>query len=179
MYTREVISNFANSLIKALELSRPYDPYLVVDRLGGKVEYDTITDMAIDASIRKKDQDSFIIDLNKNKPFLRERFSIAHEPGHLFLHMGFLTDEKVWNSIPVDDIFQDSVYYRMSGNYTQEENEANEFAASFLMPKNEFVEQIQKHTLNGRVSMLKIADYFDVSTDAAITRAKWLGYVRW
>jgi Zn-dependent peptidase ImmA (M78 family) len=178
MFTRDVINNVADLVRSALKLTCPYNPEQAVERLKGNIKQ-TINNMAIDASIKNHGSDSFIIDLNKHKPFLREKFTIAHELGHLFLHMGFLINKKLWDSIS-DDGFQDSVYYRMSSSYTQEESEANEFAAVFLMPKSEFKEQVYSNlSKNDTIDIPKIASYFDVSGSAALTRARWLGYVRW
>jgi Zn-dependent peptidase ImmA (M78 family) len=174
MFTKDVINSVADLVRSSLRLSCPYDTEIAVQELGGRIIQD-VDNMAIDACIRKEGEDSFVIDLNGKKPFLRERFTIAHELGHLFLHMGFLINKDLWGN--QQKVFQDSVYYRMSGNYTQEESEANEFAAAFLMPRNEFKEQIYKNLSYNRIDIPAIADYFKVSPSAVLTRAKWLGYV--
>jgi Zn-dependent peptidase ImmA (M78 family) len=177
MFNKDVINNIADLVRTSLELSCPYDPEKVVQELGGQIIQD-IDNMAIDAYIKKKDEDSFVISLNRKKPFLRERFTIAHELGHLFLHMGFLINKDLWKK---QEEFQDSVYYRyrMTGNYNQEESEANEFAAAFLMPRDEFRSQIYKNLSNNKIDIRVIASYFQVSPSAVLTRAKWLGYVEW
>ena len=179
MVTKEVISKVADLVRTSLNLTCPYNPEEAVQKLGGKIIQENMN-MAMDAYIKKEGEDSFTIYLNAKKSFLREKFTIAHELGHLFLHMGFLINKQLWNSIT---IFEDSVYYRkyerMSGNYNQEESEANEFAASFLMPRDEFGEQIYLNLSNNKVNIINIAHYFGVSTSAALTRAKWLRYVDW
>lgn len=178
MFTKEVINNVADLVRSSLELECPYSPEAAVGKLGGRIDQN-IDDMAIEAYIRKEGEDSFVINLNKRKPFLRERFTIAHELGHLFLHMGFLINKDLWQKQTQD--FQDSAYYRyrMSGNYSQEESEANEFAAALLMPRDEFRKQIYTNLTDNRIDIRAIANYFKVSPSAVLTRAKWLGYVGW
>jgi Zn-dependent peptidase ImmA (M78 family) len=176
MFTKDVINNVADLVRSSLGLSLPYDPEKAVETLGGRIIQD-VDDMAIDAYIKKDGEDGFVISLNGKKPFLRERFTIAHELGHLFLHMGFLINKDLWKNQNTE--FQDSAYYRMSGNYSQEESEANEFAAAFLMPREEFKAQIYSNPSDNRIDIRAIADYFQVSPSAVLTRAKWLGYVEW
>jgi Zn-dependent peptidase ImmA (M78 family) len=178
MYTKDTINKVADLVRTSLDLLCPYDPEMAVERLGGKI-VQNIDDMAIDAYIKKDGDNSFIINLNSKKPFLRERFTIAHELGHLFLHMGYLINKELWTKQERE--FQDSVYYRyrMSGNYDQEESEANEFAANFLMPRDEFVNKIYDTLVDNKVDISAIAQHFQVSQSAVLTRAKWLGYVEW
>jgi Zn-dependent peptidase ImmA (M78 family) len=175
MFLREDIAKIADSIRTSLNLQCPYDPARVVDLLKGRIS--ETGDIAIDALI-KKDQESFIIYLNPHKPYTRERFTLAHELGHLFLHMGFLLNRELWNSIP-EGQFQDSAYYRIDGNYTQEEHEANEFAAAFLMPRSEFIEISKKYLNNNQYSINPIADHFKVSKSSAINRGRWLGIFEW
>jgi Zn-dependent peptidase ImmA (M78 family) len=174
MFSKEGINDLADLVRSALKLPRPYEPEIAVDKLGGRIIED-IDNMAIDAYIKKEKEESFVISLNKKKPFLRERFTIAHELGHLFLHMGFLVNKELWEKQSKE--FQDSAYYRMSGNYNKEEWEADEFAAAFLMPKEEFIRQVYDNLSDNRIDILAIADYFKVSPRAALKRAKYLEYV--
>jgi Zn-dependent peptidase ImmA (M78 family) len=158
-------------------LTPPYSPEEAVRLLGGSIEYDTDT-KAIDAYIRKTAQNSFEVSVTNDSPHKRNRFSLAHELGHLFLHMGYLINDELWNSIPNTDPGE-SVYYRGAGNYTIKEKEADEFAAAFLMPKEDFRKQVFENLHNNKIDIEKVAAYFDVSVQAASVRAKWLGYAEW
>ena len=181
MYSRETIDKVADIVRKILKFETPaYNPQTAVELIGGIVVYD-VFDECIDAFIEKSQSDDskkFVIHLNANKPFSRTRFSLAHELGHLFLHMGFLTDR--WNNA---ETFKDSIYfrtiYRKDNNYSEEESEANEFAAAFLMPTEQFKNELFSRTSNGIIDFSSISNKFDVSEQAAINRAKFLGITCW
>lgn len=182
VYPDGYIAKVANSVRESLKLEIPYSPQKAVELLNGEI-IDSIEDENIDAYIKKNGTDRFVIHRNKYKcSELRDSFTIAHELGHLFLHMGYLLDDEKWNSISE---YQDSAFYRMAGingkpgRYAQEEHEANEFAANFLMPKNEFIFVAKQHLENNKYSIQPIADHFKVSVPAATNRGKWLGIFAW
>lgn len=80
----------------------------------------------------------------------RRRFSLAHEIGHFILHH---------KSNKSDHLFLDkslSLYTRKDHHSDKKEREANEFAASLLMPKELLEKYIAKNELN-------IEDEFDIS----------------
>lgn len=79
----------------------------------------------------------------------RNRFTVAHELGHYFLH-------SQQGAIPV------IAHRRGSGRI---ESEANWFAAGLLMPRDAFTEQ-----WNRLRSIELVAEFFDVSVDAARVR---------
>ncbi len=122
----------------------------------------------------EKQGDSFQITLSPRQSSLRKRFSLAHELGHLFLHMGYIIKPSIWKE---SDAYVDSVYYRYG--YSEEEHEANEFAGAFLMPKEEFRQTIEDLGRDGLVDLVALAQRFDVSKDAALTRGRWLGLLSW
>ena len=104
----------------------------------------------------------------------RRRFSIAHELGHLFLHLGYLIDDDLWESV---DSYIDSVRHRMG--YNEEEFEAHEFAGSLLMPADEFRFVANQFFADGLYPLEKIAEHFDVSSKAVKVRGCWLGVFSW
>ena len=171
MYNKATINQIADVVRKILDYREPpYDPVDAVNKLNGIIDNE-VADVAIDASIErcKKNGKAFIIHLNKEKPFSRTRFSIAHELGHLFLHMGYRTPR--WEN--TEECFKDSVYYRYA--YTAEESEANEFAAAFLMPMEEFKKDVYANTNDEIVNFQKVAEKFEVSTENALNRARFSG----
>jgi len=171
---RDAINNLALDIRKELNLTTPVDIEKVPSRLGGMLLYED--ELEYEASVEKAGGKNFIIKILKNVDFPPERirFSIAHELGHLFLHMGYLINPSLWNTVKD---YKDSVYYRYG--HSSEEYEANEFAAAFLMPKDEFLTVAKENLDNGYYNTFKIAERFGVSEDAARNRGRWLGIFSW
>ena len=168
---RQRINKLAEIIREACDLQTPVDLRQAVERLGGTIEKESAAEYE---AMVTKSGDGFKIILSNNEYDRRERFSIAHELGHLFLHMGYLIDEEKWKSV---GDYTDSVYFRYG--HSIEEHEANEFAAAFLMPKAEFVSIARDHFVNGSYDVDSIAGHFEVSRDAAVNRGRWLGLFSW
>lgn len=143
----------------------------VVNKLGGRVVETESYNELIDGAIEKCDDGSFIIRVSPSQVESRKKFTIAHELGHLFLHMGYCTNENLWNDMSTEK------FYRFGRS--ELEYQANEFAAALLMPKDEFMDLIQKYTDGNTVDMSIIANVFKVSLSAAINRGKFLGCLKW
>lgn len=172
---KQAINDLAEKLIEVLELSIPIPIEKIPRMLGGKLKECSESDMNdMEAMIKKEGHDSFVIYISKSKPPKRKRFSIAHELGHLFLHMGYLIRPEIWEK---EDEYKDSVYYRYG--YNKEELEANEFAGAFLMPEQEFRKIAKQHLEHGYYDLEAISDYFDVSTEAARIRGRQIGMFSW
>lgn len=166
--TRNMINSLTDDIISMFNIEIPInDMEELVHCLGGSIQVNyTCSDGEV-----VKDGDGFIIKLSPFQDEKRKRFTIAHELGHLFLHMGYLTNDELWKQ-------QDNnVYHRMGSS--EKEYQANEFAASLLMPEDEYYNVMEKFIENNYVDTLKIANYFNVSVDAASNRGKFLGYLRW
>lgn len=169
---RNIINKLTEEIISEYKIRIPItDIYDTVNRLGGSIEEKYELGTMVDGSIQKKDE-GFVITVS---PFIsegRKNFTVAHELGHLFLHMGYMTNEELWNEQ------EDEVYYR-SGESALE-YQANEFAAALLMPRKEYEEQLDKNTRDDNiVNTAQIAEYFNVSVSAASNRGKFLGYLKW
>ncbi len=124
---------------------------------------DIVTSYGIDivyadfSPIPKGNEIAGFIDLDRNKIFVnksdspsRQRFTIAHEFGHYLLHESYVRDEKRYAVLlrrPLKDL-----------NYSEEEKEANCFAANLLVP-NEILSKY-KDLPNGIIASL-----FAVSED--------------
>jgi Zn-dependent peptidase ImmA (M78 family) len=173
---RKEINKLANNIRSILELEPPVDVEKAVKLLKGKIIEQEL-EYGMEAKIVKNingNDPAFFIYINPETNERRKRFSIAHELGHLFLHMGYLIDEDKWNQI---DDYTDSVYYRFG--HHEEEYEAHEFAASFLMPEKYFRKIAKENYSEGYYHIKPIADYFNVSKDAAANRGRWLGMFSW
>lgn len=143
----------------------------IVERMGGRVIEDVNIDGFSDGKIKKSGRDSFEISVSPFQSKERRNFTIAHELGHLFLHMGYIINPEIWNQQ------NEAAYYR-NGNSTQE-YQCNEFAAAFLMPQKEYERVMLQYANKDWVDTSKVAEHFKVSVDAAANRGKWLGYLRW
>lgn len=164
---RERIGDAAEKIRSVLRLTSPISIEQLIDavgRLGGVIVDVDSGSSGNEASILKHGA-QFEIRLDREKPRVRQAFSIAHELGHLFLHMGF--GQPKWGAV------QEYVESYARSGYTEEEFEANEFAAALLMPVREFRDVAQSSTTQD------VAEHFGVSYDAALNRGRWLGFYSW
>jgi len=173
---RSQINKIAEQIRDAVKYTPGTDLQDIIYKLNGEICFTEnlhVENNPVDAKI-EKNNNSFKISININQHNNRNNFSIAHELGHLFLHMGYLINPKLWNE---STTYSDSVYFRYG--YSEEEYEANEFAAAFLMPESEFKEYIDANKEEHSVDIEKVANYFNVSIQAAETRGKWLRLFSW
>ena len=170
---RNRINNLADEVRNIFNISSPVqDIEGVVNMLGGELVEDYKLENCADAKIEKVGK-VFRITVSEEQPITRKRFSIAHELGHLFLHMGYCIDDDLWDSN------EDNKFFRsLSG---EKEYQAHEFAAAFLMPKDEFKDEMARNfdMKNFVYDMEKVAEHFNVSVEAAINRGRWLNILSW
>ncbi|MCI9162180.1 MAG: ImmA/IrrE family metallo-endopeptidase [Lachnospiraceae bacterium] len=166
--TRMMINSLTEDILKSFHIEVPIgDMDELIGRLGGNIQADSsYSDGAVE-----KVGNSFRILVSPFQDERRRRFTIAHELGHLFLHMGYMTNQELWER-------QDESRYHRSGN-SEKEYQANEFAAAFLMPRDEYWKALNRNTVGDKVDTSKIAEYFNVSVEAASNRGKFLGYLKW
>jgi Zn-dependent peptidase ImmA (M78 family) len=170
---RRQINEFAERLRAALGVKSPVDTVKIVSFLGGKIEYVEPSELAYEAIVEKSG-DSFIVTLTNDKARTRRNFSLAHELGHLFLHMGYIVSPEKWQKT---ERYEDSI--RARHGFTEEELEANEFAGALLMPRDEFITVSQRYCKNGFYQLDKIGQHFDTSSQAVKTRGQWLSVFQW
>jgi Zn-dependent peptidase ImmA (M78 family) len=123
-----------------------------------------------------RDEKTRIIGINSSHHENRQRFSIAHEIGHLFLHEKEMFIDKV-----VKVNFRDS---RSSMAIDFEEIEANAFAAELLMPSefvqkeiNKLLNQKDSHYFDKDTLISSLAKIFQVSTISMEYRLNNLGII--
>jgi Zn-dependent peptidase ImmA (M78 family) len=118
------------------------------------------------------DKGKGIIGYNPLEPSVRQRFTVAHELGHYELH-------RLGNEIFVDNhfkaLFRDE---RSSTGQVKQEQEANAFAASILMPRNRVEEKIKEmeFDFSDETAIKELAKIFDVSIQAMSYRISDLGF---
>ena len=166
--TRRMINSLAEDVLSAYNISVPIGNIdEIVEKLGGTIQKEAFfSDGAVE-----KEGNGFKIIVSPFQDEKRERFTIAHELGHLFLHMGYRTNNELWEKQ------ENNIYHRI-GN-SEKEYQANECAAAFLMPATEYLSVLNKVAEGNMVDTSKIAEYFNVSIEAAANRGKFLGYLRW
>lgn len=175
------IEEFATKIRNALDVKTPVNLEQVVDELHGKIKVIGPGSSEKEAYIKplakyfgdkEPSKHLFEIGISDEVSENRRRFSIAHELGHLFLHLELLQEDN-WNS----KVDCKQVYNRYGSGV--KENEAHAFAASFLMPAEEYRSVVEENTVAGKVDIDVIAKHFKVSTSAALNRGKWLGIFQW
>lgn len=116
-----------------------------------------------------------VIGVNSGHAMTRQRFTIAHELGHLQLHEG--------RPMIIDHLFRVKVNMRdgrSSMATDAEEIEANRFAAELLMPRLAVKERVahflsRRGELSEHAFIFELARYFNVSPEAMDYRLINLG----
>lgn len=145
-----------------------------IQLLGGRLETKDETEWqdawgdGVIRGLREEDGAAFKIEIPAHTSIERDIFTIAHELGHLFLHLKYGSPE-----FRQDDEFTDSIMTRSGRNAT--EYEANHFAACLLMPEDTY-KAVAVETSN---NVSEIANKFGVSPSAALMRGKFLGVFPW
>lgn len=168
---RNYIAKVAEFVLKEFKVQVPItDIDAVVTRLGGCIYSED--DNLVDSSVMRLDSEgpAFAITVSSCQPEVRRTFAIAQEIGHLFLHMGYLTDPDLWARFD---------HHMALDDYTEKEFRANEFAANFLMPEKPYMEFVSQKVRNQHIDGYAIAKYFGVPESCAAIRGKLIGALKW
>ncbi len=114
----------------------------------------------------EKDSDAgkFIIVINKNHTPLRQRFTLAHELGHYYIHK-----DKLEGQHTDVTLFRDANEDSLGIEYA-----ANDFAAELLIPAEAFKDAIKK----GINTPKQLSTIFQVTEKAIMYRAYKLGIIK-
>lgn len=104
------------------------------------------------------DSDERTIYVSRDDPLARQRFTIAHELGHYWMHMR-------GNDVRGFKDFGPQLAFRSADTLTPLEREANYFAAELLMPRSE-VRRLARRGYH----IDYFQQYFEVSREAASIR---------
>jgi Zn-dependent peptidase ImmA (M78 family) len=138
--------------------------------LGAKIVLQPFSE-EFSGMVHRNRDGSAVIGVNSSHGIQRQRFTIAHEIGHLLLH----TDE----TLHVDKNFPIGQRNEISGKSVNEnEIEANQFAAALLMPRN-FIAKDIEHLVGKDVLFVirRLATKYKVSEHAMSIRLSSLHYV--
>jgi len=162
----------AREVLAAADITDPPTPIdeLAVS-LGAEIAYEPFKGGISGMLFRNEGR--VVIGVNPRDGERRQRFTIAHELGHLLLHEG--------RSLIVDTHIRINLRDAASSMGTRrEETEANAFAAEILMPR-ESVEAHANRELSERPSLTAnqliegLSDIFQVSSQAMSVRLSALG----
>ena len=161
----EAIENLAEKVLAKYSTTMPVDPHEIAKSVGLRTFFEPYEKLFHGNTVYVGKQ--FLILLNKNSltnlNYSFARYTYAHELGHYFIseHRNNIKQGKS---------------YAFSGNkeFDSEkrviEKEANQFAASLLMPKTLFAECFDSFDNVSFETILHIKDYFNVSILTAAIR---------
>lgn len=161
-------------LAEAGEVVAPVDVERLAAHLGVVISRSTFRDGDVSGMLVRQDGRSPVVGVNDAHSSHRQRFTIAHEFGHLLLHPG--------REVVLDRPVRVNLRDKTSSTATdREEIEANAFAASLLMPADLVRSELQRLPAVVRQdpdrSAAALAARFEVSDSAMGFRLINLGLV--
>jgi Zn-dependent peptidase ImmA (M78 family) len=141
----------------------------IARQLGAELTYEPFDGDVSGMLYREAESQPPVIGVNSRQAATRQRFTVAHEIGHLMLHKG--------QPVFVDSFLR--VNWR-AGKSGRDEVEANAFAAELLMPRR-FIEReidaaVERYgTLRRDALTAELANKFKVSPEAMSYRLSNLG----
>ena len=164
----EEIRQIAEELLETVGISEPPVPVVaIVEFLGATVRYSPFQGELAGMLIRDKDNERIVVGVNSLHHGNRQRFTIAHECGHLRLHDG--------NRTYIDRSFRINRRDGVSSLATDpEEIEANRFAAELLMPYDMIMADLIEcePDIEDESELWNLADKYAVSLQALTLRIK-------
>lgn len=164
----KAIDQKTTDLLRDLDLlTVPINVEEVAQKLGAEVVYGDLEDDISGFLLREKGV--MTIAVNKLHHPNRQRFTIAHECGHLHLHGE--QGDRLW----VDKAYS-TIFYRDASSSSGDklaEIQANQFAAGLLMPEVLLTEQLPLELSD--VDIFRLALRFQVSEQAMTLRLVSLG----
>jgi len=154
LITKDYIEQVSKIIHKEFKIENQIqiDPVTIAEEFGFTVfkstfDSDNISGMVINSNEEKS------IYINKNAPLNRQRFTVAHELGHIILHHE--PNEKSYKEVD----------FRTNSGFDVRESQANSLAAALLMPRKKANEIWKKLK-----DIDDFADAFKVSKQAASIR---------
>lgn len=163
--TNEEVRKKANEVYKKYSLKTPINLVKLANDLDYKVKISDLSNMDKDdlntvSGAILYDDKTILIDSRQNPN--RQRFTLAHEIGHLILNHRGSEDY--------------SIDYRIQGQSERKEVEANIFASELLAPRDEVLEWAKKNKSDdGYVWLAKFVADFEISYQASEIRLETLG----
>lgn len=172
---KQLIDDLTDEIRKICDIQTPItDIKDTIQKLGGTLTYDSSLkyDPYIMRTADAEQPNAFCITM-PYRDLYNEKYKAAQMIGELFLDMEYLIDNKKFNSLP---LYKRNNPEKNSPNIDYKY--INYFACSFLMPKDEYLEQIKKQTSGNYVHTKNIAKYFQVDHTTASLYGVLLGVLR-
>lgn len=171
---RKYIRHVVERLLSALGVTEaPVDVDIIVKQMGLQLDYSDVSDDSLSGFLLRSGNDSLIA-VNSRHHSNRQRFTVAHELGHYVLHANA--------SLHVNK-GQTGVQIKLRSErheQTEEESEANAFAAELLMPAPFIKHDLQATLRSGSMDediIESLAKSYRVSVQAMTFRLANLGYI--
>lgn len=156
-------------LLQEYKVQRPPVPVeAIARRLGAEIRYSPFEGDI--SGMVYRDKDRTVIGVNSLHHANRQRFTIAHEIGHMLLHKG--------TEVHVDRTFRVNLRDDLSSQAVdREEIEANGFAAELLMPSHMLLEDLKGREIDfeNEENIHRLASKYRVSPQAVTFRLMNLG----
>ncbi|MBE6155469.1 MAG: ImmA/IrrE family metallo-endopeptidase [Firmicutes bacterium] len=137
------------------KITYPIDPFEILRKNNVVITFSDFD--KLEGLLLFDKQKESIVSINLNRPITRQRFTAAHELGHIMLHT---------------EINGDNFLCPILGAKNHIEREADDFASYLLMPNDELNKIIDMYqNQNGFVDLdacLLIAEYFGVSFESCV-----------
>ncbi len=160
-YKTELLAQATRLLWEFCVDGPPYDPFKVASGLGVGVELRRL--QGLDGYTESRETKTYAV-INLESPETRQRFTLAHELGHVILFriaqsglkLNFRRDKsRGGNSFDHQDPAEEAL--------------CNEFAAALLMPRDEVRDKVARQRITPNL-VLNIANTFAVSMHASARR---------
>lgn len=163
------IERSASELLRKLDLFEvPVNVEKVAEKLSATVLYDDLEDEV--SGFLLKEKGVATIAVNQHHHANRQRFTLAHECGHLVLHAD--QGDRLW----VDKAY----FFRDANSSTGDqlaEIQANRFAAALLMPEELIRSALEDAAIISDIDIFRLAVRFEVSEQAMTLRLISLGLI--
>jgi hypothetical protein len=149
----------AFEIIREHQKEAPINIEGIIRKLDIQLDKKAELDEHISGQIQKLPSGGYKISTNIKNHYFRQRFTMAHELGHYLFHINMIgdgvDDDMMFRSTPEGEFYNQSITQN-------EETEANQFAASVLMPKS-LISELQN---NGIITSAELAKKLQVSESA-------------
>lgn len=161
-----------NDNIKILEDYQNEEPPINLSKLAKKLNlsiYGKSLNKDISGAILKTIDGNYIIYVNTDEPFRRQRFTVAHEIAHFILHKDEIDKQLKGNLTEL----KNGIMYRskLSNIY---ETQANQLASEILIP----IGKLKDYIINKKINNInELSDIFKVSKHAMQIRLRQGGNI--